>query len=469
MVTFLRDPGVIGLVLQASIFLLLGTGELQPAAEERAEKKSSETVTVEGAEAMRLAVRLAREAMEDKDFTRSREILKRVVDASQFDELPAADRVAALFALGRTNDALGEHREAVHLYRRILVDHPGLVRVRLELGRSFFLAGDDQLADYHFRFALAGDLPEVVEGKVRNYLNRIRLRRRWTVDLGMRFVRNTNINVAPTVRQIELFGLPFELDDDAREKSGVGIGGFVSGDYRHPLAGRLQIRVGGHLDHISYSDSRFNDTIFAGHAGPHLPFDAGRLGTAEASFLFQGYRRWFGGEKLSYGLGPAMAISVEPRDRLRLAARVDHLFIRYDEHGDFDGTMTLATVRPTLILSPSSYLTFTGGIVYDRTNSSHLRNWQYRGGIGYHKDLPRGFTIGIEPGYRYVTYDRDWPAFETRRRDEVLDIQIGLLNRRIDLFGFTPVVNYRYQNRSSTVELYDYNQHRAELSLTRHF
>lgn len=51
-----------------------------------------------------------------------------------------------------------------------------LVRVRLELGRAFFLKGEDTPARRHFEQVLAGKPPAAVALNVNHFLNRIRAR-----------------------------------------------------------------------------------------------------------------------------------------------------------------------------------------------------------------------------------------------------------------------------------------------------
>ena len=431
--------------------------------------ESTDVVTLEGVEALRVALGLARAAMTEQAYDRSRQILEGVLAAEAFGQLPEPDRIAARFALGQTANARGEHREAVRLYRRILADHPQLVRVRLELARSLFLLGEDTVADHHFRLALAGDLPEPVQATIERYRREIRQRRRWSLSLRATAVGNTNINVAPTIEQIELFGLPFELDEDAQPESGFGIFTQIGGEYRHPIRDRFHLRLGGHAQHTYYGDRRFNDTLLAGHLGPRWLIQNDDLGEFELSLLAQGYHRWIGHRSHDQGLGPAIELITEPAERVRLALRVDHLFTRYHHRPDMDGGITSATLRPILVLSPTSYATLTLGAAREHTDHTRLRNWQYRAGVGYHQDLPHGFTIGIQPEYRYVTYDRDWPAFGARRHDHLLQLRADVLNRRFDVFGFTPTFGYRYQRRWSTIELYEFDQHRFELGFTKQF
>ena len=67
--------------------------------------------------------------------------------------------------------------EAIAAFRAMLVDRPELVRVRLELGRAFFLKGQDGLSRRHFERVLAGNPPPPVVLNVNRFLSQIRARR----------------------------------------------------------------------------------------------------------------------------------------------------------------------------------------------------------------------------------------------------------------------------------------------------
>ena len=85
-------------------------------------------------------------------------------------ETPPADldeRVGLLFHIGMTalteaeqadsDDAREKlYDKAIAAFRMILVNRPELIRVRLELARTFFLRGRDGLARRHFELVLAG-------------------------------------------------------------------------------------------------------------------------------------------------------------------------------------------------------------------------------------------------------------------------------------------------------------------------
>ena len=99
---------------------------------------------------------------------------------SRHRDVPAAAREALL-------------DEAIASFRTMLIDQPGLVRVRLELARAFFYKGEDGLSQEHFERVLAGNPPDPVVANVRRFLSLIRARRRWSMYLGFAAAPDTNI------------------------------------------------------------------------------------------------------------------------------------------------------------------------------------------------------------------------------------------------------------------------------------
>ena len=89
--------------------------------------------------------------------------------------------------------------EAIGAFLTMLIDRPGLVRVRLELARALFLKGENDLSRRHFEQVLAGNPPAPVLANVRRFLAEIRARRRWTLHTGFALAPDTNIG-APRTR-----------------------------------------------------------------------------------------------------------------------------------------------------------------------------------------------------------------------------------------------------------------------------
>ena len=79
-----------------------------------------------------------------------------------------------LFLRAQLAFAEGDYRDAIAIFRGMLTRNPSLTRVRLELARALFAAGDFDAARYCFEIALGQTLDEGVKENVCAFLRAIR-------------------------------------------------------------------------------------------------------------------------------------------------------------------------------------------------------------------------------------------------------------------------------------------------------
>jgi outer membrane protein len=127
----------------------------------------------------------------------------------------APDKVEVQFLLASIAVMEKRFDDAIDRYRDILTDQPGLTRVRLELARTLFLNREDEAAEHHFRLVLATEDGSAVATNIRKFLDQIWQRRTFRYTFALAVAPDSNINVAPADERVDLFGLPFTLDDDA--------------------------------------------------------------------------------------------------------------------------------------------------------------------------------------------------------------------------------------------------------------
>ena len=160
--------------------------------------------------------------------------------------------------------------EAIGAFHAMLVKEPGLVRVRLELARAFFLKGEDALARRHFEHVLAGKPPAGVVLNVNRFLAQMRARKRWSTYVGFALAPDTNIGGGSDERTIYIGGLPFQRDADELTTSGVGISVWGGGEYQYPLGERLRLRAGGDVSRREYKGGRVRPDVRGGARGAAL-------------------------------------------------------------------------------------------------------------------------------------------------------------------------------------------------------
>ena len=211
-------------------------------------------------------------------------LLSAGVNAQETPAAPERDqRADLLFRLGMTalgvaerTDSDDERQEmydkAIEAFRAILVNHPELVRVRLELARTFYLNSQDGLARRHFELVLASGPPRPVALNILQFLAVMRARKRWSGYFGAAIAPDSNLNAASESEVIYIdtvFGrLPFRREGDIGARSGFGLSMWGGGEYQRPLSERLRLRAGSDMSVREYPGGDFDQTFLAAHTGP---------------------------------------------------------------------------------------------------------------------------------------------------------------------------------------------------------
>ena len=397
--------------------------------------------------------------------------------------LPAAAQdFDALFRSGMdaveaAGAAEGERREelldeAIAAFREMLVADPGLVRVRLELARAFYLKGEDRLAKRHFEHVLAGRPPPPVVLNVNRFLAEIRARRRWDLHAGIALAPDTNIGASSDERVIYInvggARLPFTRDADELTTSGIGLSAWTGGEYQYPLSERWRLRAGASVSRREYSGNRFDQTFASGHAGPrHL---IGR--NTEASALASVQRSWSGGAPDHDALGFRLEAGHGFTRRLTGHARASWHERTHRTQGHLDGPVVDASLGGAWVVTPTVRADAGLGWGRQRTETERWRHdtrW-IRAGVSV--ALPKGFTVGGNAELRVTDYEGNWsPHTEggEPREDETRSLRASVHNRKLAWKGFSPQVALVHEVRTTNAQLYDYERTSGELRFVRLF
>ena len=395
------------------------------------------------------------------------------------------DRIDLLFEIGMAALAAAEqagsdverrqfYDQAIAAFRRILVDRPDLVRVRLELARAFFLNGQDGLARRHFEAVLAGGVPPPVALNIRQFLNAMQARRHVTGYFGAAIAPDSNLNAASESEIIYIdtvFGrLPFQREGNVGAESGLGLSVWGGGEvqYRDPFNERLRLRVGADTAIREYPGGDFDQTLLAAHVGPRWlagPF-------TELSLLGTAQRQWLGGEPYADEFGARLEL--DRRLTSRLWARGTASVRKRDHQHDFlDGPLTDFTLTLAWTPAPVLRVHWTVGYQHDHAASEHWRNLSRWVRVGTSLALPLGFTLGTSIQARRTRYQGSGQAHLTLhgrpRFDRTRTFTVSVLNRAVTVFRFSPQLALIHDVRLTNSQTQDYERNRAELRFVRQF
>ena len=378
------------------------------------------------------------------------------LEASRMPGVAEADREALL-------------DEAVATLRAILVDRPGLVRVRLELARAFFYKEEDRLARGHFERVLAGRPPATVVANVQHFLRQIRARRRWTMYLGAALLPDSNIGGSSDEEIIHILGLPFRRDNaDELTTSGVGASLWTGGEYQHPLGDRLRLRTGADLARREYAGREFDDTHLSVHAGPRWLVEP----RTELSLLASVRRRWAATSIDHDAAGARIEVRRRLTPRATGNARASWHRRDYRERDYLDGPVADLSLSGTWTISPTMLADAAVGYARERPERERDRNGSRWLRAGITVALPRGFNVGGSGQLRWTDYKGDWSFFtgdESPREDRTGTLSLSLHKRDFTLYGFSPQVVVTREVRSSNAQLHDYQRTRGEVRMVRQF
>lgn len=401
------------------------------------------------------------------------QVIRGLVASGQYDKADQmlkqagpdiADQASVSFLKARIAEQRGDVEEANELYRQILAASPQLVRVRLQLARNLFLSGRDRAAKYHFNYALTGDLPDAVRQGIKNTLAKIRARERYRLDFGLSLTPNSNLNGGPDLTSVDLFGLPFELSDEARKVSGFGVTGFVAGSYFLPLGSTTKLRSTASVWRADYSNNEFDDTTATIASGPSWS-----NGSETIWMAVTGSRRWYGGQRFQNSGGVKMRVEKGLASGSVLIADLEFRGLDFDQRDYDDGNQfSLATSLYRILSGTSRGVYVMRAVRYYAAEPS----WSYGQiglGFGYRKELPRGFSVEIRPDITYRSYDRPHVTFGKQRQDLVASLSLEWTKRDWRLYGFAPTTGYQYTEAFSNLEIFSYSRHSVNFGMARSF
>ncbi len=360
----------------------------------------------------------------------------------------------------------GAYRKALPKLQRLVSAAPGETQFRLELARTLFFIGVNDRARYHFNLSLGDPTLSAAEvAVVDRYLARIAERSDWSGQFSFAIIPESNPGQRTSTTTLNIGGLPFEISSDDRENAGVGLSfnGRVRWSPRLSRDLRGRFEMAGRYDVFDQDD--FNDLFLRGVAGLDLLGDRGsRLGVA---FTYQ--QRWIAGQEFSYG--PGLAISGARRfgDATRGWARLSVTDLQHADLSQRDG------LRTRLDLGVRHAITqqfIANGSIFAQRVSAQANDEAYEEAgfrVGGRYAFNGGITMGLQAWVAHRRHDAAQSFFPDPRDDMRWGGKASFTHRDLSWRGFAPQVSLTYEQRSSNIELYDYDNIGLSIGVTRNF
>lgn len=374
-----------------------------------------------------------------------------------------AVRNEARFRLAALRSAAGDLTGAALLLRRILDEEPGAQRVRLELAVVLQRLGDLSGARRAFREAQAGGLPDDVARVVDGYVSRLRSLQPYGASLEVGIAPDSNINQSTASDRLGTVFGDLVLDDAARGRSGLGL--LIDADAHAELVRLGALRFVGRtsVNATGYVERQFGSATGKASVGAELQAGAGQLSMQAGAIA-----RNFGGAPYSRSEFASLDL-VGPLGR-RAQARAEGSAEAIDNlRNDLqDGHAYSASVGYERALSSTR-----GAGIFASVERQSLSDAGYSTTSGqltifaYQSFGQASVTAAASLGR--LAADEALFIYREARSDRIVRLALSLTHRRLQAFGFTPVVRLIAEENASNIAIYDYRRLRSEFALARAF
>ena len=391
-----------------------------------------------------------------------------LVDAlGQVPELNMQQRFLAGYIAIETGDVGG----AIEKFRSILDENPGQTRVRLELARAYMMTGKEASADYHFRLAQNDEnLPDEIAQTIRNTRSILRDQRVWRFSFDFGFAPDTNINGATNAESIDInfgpFKLPLQLDDNARERSGIGQTAGFSGGIRVKADDRLALLLDADSKIINYKGEEADDIVIQVAAGPEL-----RIARyASLSFQAVGLQRWYGGQLATREYGGRFGYQQALSEGQRLGFELDARRTDSQLSDAYSGWQLGANATYEHLIGKSLIASASVYARRDLLNADSFSSFNYGVNLGIGGELPLGLNAGVSASVSRSEFDAPLLLYSTEKRQDWRGSARAYVgSHKIKFLGFSPSIDYNYSRVDSNYDLYKMNRHRVNFKFARYF
>ncbi len=400
------------------------------------------------------AIGLAAKWILEKQYGPARQILVELEKAYPHDP-------QVLFLRGQLAFEEREYQEAIEIYRRMLSGNPSLTRVRLELARALFAAGDFAAARYHFEIALGQTLDAQVRENVYAFLRAIQGRTSW-LRFSAVFGVDSNPGYATDARTVDIGGLSFVLNPNARAKKSFGTD--VTAQCQYAFGEDNRNFVGGAVEYRNYAGTYADYRALELTLGRSLVVGQA-LWTVEVGPLLADYQD----KQLYHGAIVRLTNARPLGEHLLANAYVSLKRLEYPDYSYLTGTQYWVGTTLRYGLDSTSAVWTSVSLGRNLARDSPYSYSSVGGTLGYSKELPARFNVQTQvSAYRNV-YDEPDPLFGADRRDRLLHIDLVITARDWTFHGFAPTLTLSAAHNDSTIPLYSFSRRFGGFGLTREF
>lgn len=372
-----------------------------------------------------------------------------------------------------------KNKQAILIYREMLAADPDFHPVRLNMAIAMQADKQYAAAKEQFLKLQAVELPAPVMARVKNSLAQINSSEKWQFNASASYVRDDNINDAPSS------SIQSQLGKSVEQKSANGIQVSGSANKRFNLPNNFYATVGGNASLKGYWDETdYNDYLLTASAG--VGYDDAKNDVSLTPFAT---KRYYDEEPYSLRKGVTVSGSrwVKPKLKLSATTIFSNETFEDDSNANRETDGRFLGLNAFYIKDAKEYFySGLGNYRNDVPKSSIISYDRNSVNAGWGREWKRGISTLTTLGYGIKKYDDPADALAngalqgyynavggelgSTREDKTTSLGLQVWKRDFTLLGLTPRLVFDYETTSSNFAYYDDRDEKsATILLTKTF
>ncbi len=363
--------------------------------------------------------------------------------------------------IAQTEVALGDPVSAIRRLEALSDLHPDWPRPRVELALAHAAAGNIGKAKAILVAELGKNPPRDVRRNIESAIRALEDQQKFVRRFSVGVVPDSNVSGGTYNDSVEFLGLPFTLNDDAKQKEGV----------------RGEISAGGTVRTRWVEDTRIELGADVYHSEPLS--DAGTPSSSARLTLAARVRGRRGNLRLGVAVAPyywdnelqriESTLFTEPAYRLgRRAALVGSLVLTEGNWADApvrDFRQWEAGVGPSFPIGDDTWLQ-ANGIFGVRNAEDEVYSYIRRGVSANLKTVPaNGWRLSLAAALIKDVYREESLVYGVTQEDLIAAANLQLVRSGFVVFGFSPSFGLGYSEVRSTIDLFDKRSFTIQLGI----
>ena len=374
------------------------------------------------------------------------------------------DNIDFLFIFAKKKEEKGSFKEAEEIYKKIISLIPNQLRFYLDLAKIQFLNLDYVNSEKNFLYVYKKEnIPPNVKYNIRSYLKILDNKKPKKINYTVKLSHNDNINNGTYADTVDLFGVPFKIDENAKAKSSYEFLTSVNGTNNFYLWDK-KILSNFEINHSDFKQSDYDRLKLGFNVGPELKITNKMLSNLQFNYS----KELLGGKNSILNNFVSFNFLNQVKHNLSILNSFSVGKTDYYDNSDYNSDIYFFQTNINKINNRfNSNLTLKYG---DTDSNKNIHgNIKKKIQLDTSTFINNGFFIDISVGREVSDYNEYQPIFSKTRKDALNFLSLDLWNDRFYFGNFYPKISFIRRENRSNINVYKTSSNSLSLYFVKDF